>query len=617
MRTQLKLDRYRQLSQLGTGGMSTVVLAEDTVLGRKVALKRLNPTGDEHGSLRLRREALIGASVSHPNLVSVYDIVTTDDGEQVLVMEYVHGETLRDVLARGGRLPTGWVLKVLDGVAAGLDAIHSAGIVHRDVKPGNILLGVNGDVKLADLGVASAAERTGLTVDHDAVIGTFSYMAPEQLDAKPATPAADIYALAAVAFEALSGRRARTETNPVALAHAIATQSPPDLGTVWPDAPAAARALLRQAMARDPAERPRSASELTMRLREGLAPVLGRPARGAAAAGAAGALAGAGAAEAARGSVGATEAARGGVGATEAARGGVGRGGAGLARSGRPPAPRYPPPRRYPPPPRAPGRARPSGPTQPRVTGGAGRSGPSRSALVVAGAAAVIAVIIAIAVLTSGGTQNASTGTTGHRGGASKTTARAGHSATPASHTSTAPATHSVTTPASSSTAPANGGSTPASPGAGPPPHHGHGRGKHGNPSPGDGPPGAGASPSGGAPFGGASANASDAGGPVGTTESFYHLAAAHDYPAAWALADPTFRAQLGGYDSFVNGQAGDRSIAFDAARVISYSPGAATVAVQTTSVRDNGTQHCSGTVDLVSDGSDSWLLHLIDINCS
>jgi hypothetical protein len=105
-------------------------------------------------------------------------------------------------------------------------------------------------------------------------------------------------------------------------------------------------------------------------------------------------------------------------------------------------------------------------------------------------------------------------------------------------------------------------------------------------------------------------------GSPVATTESFYHLAAAHQYSSAWALADPAFRAQLNGYPSFESGQQGDRSIAFDSARVVSQSPSTATVAVRTTSVRTDGTQHCAGTVDLVRGGSAGWLLHQIHINC-
>ena len=308
-----KLSRYRDISTLGSGGMATVVLAQDTLLGREVALKRMHTAADPSGTARLRREALVGASISHANLVGIYDVVTTDEGDVVIVMEYVEGENLRDALRREGQLPVTETLRILEGVAAGLDAIHQQGIVHRDVKPANILLGANGSVKLADLGIAAVSDRTRIT-SAGTVLGSFSYMAPEQLEDAPATRAIDVYALSAVAYEALSGVQAHRESNPLAVAHAIATQPPPDLRQVWSAAPPAAAELLLAGMARDPAQRPRSAGELVARLRAALEPqetqrapaVAPRarkpsPAPIAAAGGAlAGAAAGAGAAEAAQ-----------------------------------------------------------------------------------------------------------------------------------------------------------------------------------------------------------------------------------------------------------------------------------------------------------------------------
>src|SRR5579875_3892905 len=270
------LERYRIISTLGTGGMATVLLAEDQRLGRMVALKQL-PTldgvvrarssreSDETLLSRLRREALLGASVSHPNLVSIYDIVSTAENGLVIVMEYVPGETLRDRMVREGRMPPAEALPILQGIAAGLDAIHRREIVHRDLKPANVLLGEGGTVKLADFGIATGAESTRIT-SQGAVVGTFRYMAPEQLEDAQSDPAMDIYALAVVALEMLSGERARPETHPLALAHALATQPPPDLRTAWPEAPRAAAQVLLRGMARDPAERPRSAGELIGRL---------------------------------------------------------------------------------------------------------------------------------------------------------------------------------------------------------------------------------------------------------------------------------------------------------------------------------------------------------------
>ena len=250
--------------------MGRVDLAEDTRLGRRVALKRMGGPADPRGLARLRREALAGASLSHVNLVSVYDVVTSDDGHLIVVMEYIPGGTLRDELNRRRKLPPGDALRVLEGVAAGLDAIHQRGIVHRDVKPSNILLGDEGAVKVADLGIAAVADRTRITTS-GAVFGSLSYMAPEQLDASPSTLAIDIYALSAVAYEVLSGEKARRETNPVALAYAIATQPPPDLRNVWRQAPPGAADVLVQGMARHPSERPSSAGDLVRRLRAALA----------------------------------------------------------------------------------------------------------------------------------------------------------------------------------------------------------------------------------------------------------------------------------------------------------------------------------------------------------
>ena len=263
-----RLTRYRELRLLGHGGMATVTLAQDTLLRRRVALKRVHAhAASEQASTRLRREALVGARLSHPNLVAVYDVAATES-DLVVVMEYVEGETLRDLLARGPLAPAR-TADLIDALAAALDHVHAHAVVHRDVKPANVLLGDHGAIKLADLGIASAEDRTRITTA-GAIMGTFSYMAPEQLEGSPPAPAMDIYALAAVAFEALGGRKARPEPNPVALARAIATAGPPDLRDSWPGAPPAAAAVLRQAMDAIPARRPRSASELASRLRSAL-----------------------------------------------------------------------------------------------------------------------------------------------------------------------------------------------------------------------------------------------------------------------------------------------------------------------------------------------------------
>lgn len=264
---RLLAGRYRLLERLGTGGMASVWLAEDERLGRQVALKRLHGDGPEDMARRFEREAKVLASLNHQNVVAVFDTVPDDEGI-VIVMEHVPGETLRDALKRGP-LPPGEAAAVVEGIGAALDHGHRQGVVHRDVKPANVLLRPDGVVKLADFGIAIAAERTHITRT-GTVMGTAAYMAPEQLEGRDATPATDVYALGAVAFEVLSGRRAVGGKTPAEIVHRVATRPPPDLRESWKAAPPAAVAVVRRAMARDPRDRPSSAGDLAAELREAL-----------------------------------------------------------------------------------------------------------------------------------------------------------------------------------------------------------------------------------------------------------------------------------------------------------------------------------------------------------
>jgi eukaryotic-like serine/threonine-protein kinase len=239
--------------------MATVYLAEDERLGRKVAVKRLHSDSPEDAAQRFEREAKVGASLSHPNLVTVFDTVADDEGV-LIVMEYVAGENLAELMARE-RVPTEQAISILRQVAGALDHAHQAGVVHRDIKPANILISPDGKAKLVDLGIATASERTQITAV-GTVLGTPSYMAPEQLEGNGITKAVDIYALGAVAFELLSGRKARQGRTPVEIAHQIATEPVPDIREAWSDAPSPAAEVLQRAMSRDPDERPRSAGQL-------------------------------------------------------------------------------------------------------------------------------------------------------------------------------------------------------------------------------------------------------------------------------------------------------------------------------------------------------------------
>ena len=256
--------RYRVIERLGAGGMAAVYLAHDERLDRKVAVKSLHTTGrDDMDARRFEREAKLGASLSHPNLVSIFD-TEQDDESILLVMEYVEGETLADLLARGPVEPRRAV-EILRAVAEALDHAHSAGVVHRDVKPGNVLLGRDGSVKLADLGIAKAVERTDIT-GTGTVLGTPSYMAPEQLEGADLGPAVDIYALAAMAFEMLTGRKARRGRTAVEIAHQVVNEPPPDPRDVNPATPAPAAEAIRAGMAKDPGARPSTAVDLADRL---------------------------------------------------------------------------------------------------------------------------------------------------------------------------------------------------------------------------------------------------------------------------------------------------------------------------------------------------------------
>jgi serine/threonine-protein kinase len=259
--------RYRVVRHLGSGGMASVLLCEDERLGRRVAVKRLHADSPVDVELRFNREAKLGASLNHPNLVSVFDTATDDEGV-LIVMEYVEGEPLSRMLRRGPLRPEEVSAMVRD-LGDALDHAHAQGVIHRDVKPSNVLIREDGLTKLADLGIATASDGTKITRS-GVVLGTAAYMAPEQLDGRRAGPAVDVYALAAISFEALGGKRPREGRTPMEIAHKIATEGAPDLRDVWPTAPKGAVRVLQRGMARDPEDRPASAGEFATELCEAL-----------------------------------------------------------------------------------------------------------------------------------------------------------------------------------------------------------------------------------------------------------------------------------------------------------------------------------------------------------
>src|SRR5688500_9995553 len=207
------------------------------------------------------------AGLHHPSLVTVLDMLTEDD-DLFLVMEYVRGGTLGDVL-EDAPLEPHRMLKLLRPVAAALDHAHWHKVVHRDVKPTNVLVSDRGDVKLGDLGLATAAEITRITPP-GSILGTPAYMAPEQAQPVPCTPATDIFALATIAFQGLSGTLPRTGSTAMAVLRQATSMPPPDVRERRPGTPAAAAEALMRGMALEPGERQESASALLDELEAGL-----------------------------------------------------------------------------------------------------------------------------------------------------------------------------------------------------------------------------------------------------------------------------------------------------------------------------------------------------------
>lgn len=240
--------------------MAEVHAAWDVRLDRPVAVKLLHQglSADPEHRARFEFEARSAAALNHPNIVVVHD-GGEHRGVPYLVMERLPGRSLADAIA-GGPMPPDAVRRVLTDVLAGLSAAHAAGILHRDVKPANVLFGASGEAKLADFGIAKSGGADLTRVGQ--IVGTMAYLSPERVAGRPATPADDLYAAGVVGYEALTGRMPFAQSEPAALLRAIAERDVPPLGVVRPDVDRVLTGVIDRAMSADPAQRFSSAETM-------------------------------------------------------------------------------------------------------------------------------------------------------------------------------------------------------------------------------------------------------------------------------------------------------------------------------------------------------------------
>lgn len=256
--------RYAVERTLGAGGMAVVYLARDEELGRSVAIKMLDARFAADGEFRERfvREARMAAGLAHPNIVSVYD-AGEEDGRPFIVMECVEGTTLAEEVARRKRLPPHEVIDLALQACGGLAHAHDAGLVHRDVKPQNLLLREDGVLKIADFGIARSAEATQLT-QVGTVLGTVQYLSPEQAAGEQVTAAADLYSLGTVVYELLAGHPPRRFESLAELGASTEPIAP--VRELAPEVSEALEEVVMRCLAKNPAYRPESAAALAHQL---------------------------------------------------------------------------------------------------------------------------------------------------------------------------------------------------------------------------------------------------------------------------------------------------------------------------------------------------------------
>lgn len=262
MKGQKINDRYQIIKSIGEGGMANVYLAYDTILDRDVAVKVLRGdlSNDEKFVRRFQREALNASSLSHPNIVEVYD-VGDDNGQYFIVMEYIEGKNLKDLLKKRGKLTTSEVVDIMTQIADGLSVAHDSYIIHRDIKPQNIMILENGLVKITDFGIAMAMNATQLT-QTNSVMGSVHYLPPEQASGKGSTLKSDIYSMGILMYELLTGKLPYRGDNAVEIALKHLKEPLPSIRDELPDLPQSVENIILKSAAKNPKNRYNDAREM-------------------------------------------------------------------------------------------------------------------------------------------------------------------------------------------------------------------------------------------------------------------------------------------------------------------------------------------------------------------
>src|SRR5690625_3755536 len=265
-------ERYRIKRRIGGGGMANVYLGFDLILERDVAIKvlRMEFVNDPEFVERFDREAQAATSLSHPNIVNIYDVGEEDD-ILYIVMEYVDGLTLKEYIQKHGPLSVEKAIDIMDQLTAAIQHAHETGLIHRDIKPQNVLINQNGTVKVTDFGIAVALSATALT-QTNSVLGSVHYLSPEQARGGKATKKSDIYSLGIVFYELLTGQLPFSGQSPISIALKHLQSETPSVRSIVPDIPQSVENIVLQATAKDPFHRYESVYEMETALNRALDP---------------------------------------------------------------------------------------------------------------------------------------------------------------------------------------------------------------------------------------------------------------------------------------------------------------------------------------------------------